>query len=347
MLKICIFAAMRIEPDIDHVKEWFSRPRDIVIFSHRNPDGDALGSSLALRSYFLSRGHSVKVCFPSEFPANFEWMPGSDDILVYDIEAERCGSVIDQSDVAICCDFNSLDRIDKMGEMLLKNTEASVLLIDHHIDPEPFADEMFSDPNASSTCELVVEFLDMLGETGRLDREVAEACYTGIVTDTGRFRHAVTEKVFKIAGRLIASGVRDDMITDHIFNSYTEKQLRLLGYSLYERLEVLEEYETAIISLSKKDYKRFKISRGDTEGIVNYLLSMPGIKIAAFITEQPTITKFSLRSKGDISVQALAQANFNGGGHKNASGGALKVTLGEAIDKFKKVLPEFLERSIS
>lgn len=321
-------------------------PRDIVIFSHRNPDGDALGSSLALKYYFSSRGHSVKVCLPSEFPANFEWMSGADEILVYDIEAERCGAAIEQSDVAICCDFNSLDRIDKMGEMLNEREDVSVLLIDHHIDPEPFADEMFSDPNASSTCELVVEFLEMLGETGPLDRVIAEACYTGIVTDTGRFRHAVTSGVFRVAAHLIDSGVRDEMITDRIFNSSTEKQLRLLGYSLYERLEVLEEYDTAIISLSKQDYKRFKISRGDTEGIVNYMLSMPGVKIAAFITEQPTITKYSFRSKGDISVQQLARDHFNGGGHKNAAGGALKISLEEAIDKFKNVLPKFLEDSI-
>ncbi|NBC24976.1 MAG: hypothetical protein GVX78_05105 [Bacteroidetes bacterium] len=231
--------------------------------------------------------------------------------------------------------------------MLNECQDVSVFLIDHHIDPEPFADEMLSDSNASSTCELVVEFLEMLGETGLLDRGVAEACYTGIVTDTGRFRHAVTSRVFRVAARLIDSGVRDEMITDRIFNSSTEKQLRLLGYSLYERLEVLEDYDTAIISLSKQDYKRFKISRGDTEGIVNYMLSMPGVMIAAFITEQPTITKYSFRSKGDISVQQLARDHFNGGGHKNAAGGALKISLKEAIDKFKNVLPQFLERSIS
>ncbi|SRR6056297_224120 len=333
---------MLITPNIDTISEWLALPRDIVLLSHRNPDGDALGSSLALRSYFLNRGHGVKVCLPSEYPANFEWMPGAKEILVYDIEAEVCKAAIDQANLIICCDFNSLDRIDKMGEMVSEKENTPVFLIDHHIDPEPFADEVYSDPSASSTCELVVEFLTLLGADERLDRDVAEACYTGIITDTGRFRHSISARLFEIAARLAASGVRDNMINDYIFNSATEKQLRLLGYSLYERLEVLEDYDTAIISLSKDDYKKFAITRGDTEGIVNYMLSMPHIKLAAFITEQPTITKYSLRSKGDISVQKMARKHFNGGGHKNASGGALKISLQKAIDKFKKVLPEYM-----
>lgn len=337
---------MLIRPNIEVISEWIARPRDMVILSHRNPDGDALGSSLALRSYFMARGHSVKVCLPSEYPANFEWMPGAKDIMIYDMEAEACQRALENADLAICCDFNSLDRIDKMGEILSKREDVSVFLIDHHIDPEPFADEVYSDPSASSTSELVVEFLEMLGADKRLDRDVAEACYTGILTDTGRFRHSVSARLFEVASRLIASGVRDGMITDHIFNSFTEKQLRLLGYSLYERMEVLEDYDTAIISLSRNDYKRFSISRGDTEGIVNYMLSMPHIRLAAFITEQPTITKYSLRSKGDISVQEMARNHFNGGGHKNASGGAVKLPLQKAVDNFKKVLPQYVGRSI-
>ena len=341
-MKICIFAPMLITPDTSVLREWISRPRDIVILSHRNPDGDAMGSSLALQSYFAGRGHSARVCLPSEYPANFEWMPGAADILIYDVEPENCVNALEKADLVICCDFNSLDRIDKMGEVLSKREGVATFLIDHHIDPEPFADEVYSNPSASSTCEMVVEFLDMLGIDKRIERNVAEACYTGILTDTGRFRYAISSRLFEIAARLIASGVRDTMITDHIFNSNTEKQLRLLGYSLYERMEVLEDYNTAIISLSRNDYKRFAISRGDTEGIVNYMLSMPGIRLAAFITEQPTITKYSLRSKGDISVQAMAQQYFNGGGHKNASGGAVKLPLKKAVDNFKKVLPQFM-----
>ena len=210
---------MLISPDIKVVSGWLSRPRDIVILSHRNPDGDALGSALALRSYFLNHGHAVRVCLPSEYPANFEWMPGASEILIYDIEAEECKMAIELADLVICCDFNSLDRIDKMGEMISEKEDTPILLIDHHIDPEPFADEMYSNPDASSTCELIVELLDMLGADDRFNRDVAEACYTGIITDTGRFRHSVSSRLFEIAAQLIASGVRHRMITDYIFDS--------------------------------------------------------------------------------------------------------------------------------
>ncbi len=337
---------MRIEPEIEQIREWLKQPRDIVILSHRNPDGDALGSCLAMRSFLEQMGQSVKVCLPSEYPVNFEWMAGAKDILIYDINPEECKQVIERSNLVICCDFNSLDRIDKIGELIQLHSDAPVFLIDHHMDPEPFADEVFSDPLASSTCELVVELIGMMGEEDRMNRDVAEACYTGLITDTGRFKYALSPKVFEVAAKLLRAGVRDKMIVDKIFNCNTEKQLRLLGFALYERLEVLEDYDTAIISLTKEDYKRFSISRGDTEGIVNYMLTMPHIQLAAFITEQPTITKYSLRSKGDLSVQEMAREHFNGGGHKNASGGAVRKPLQKAIDDFKKVLPKYTKRSI-
>lgn len=336
-----------ILPNIENIKEWISYPKDVVILSHRNPDGDALGSSLAMRHFLEKFGHSVKFVLPSEYPLNFEWMPGIEEALIYDLSQDKALETIDKSEWLICLDFNGLDRIDKLGEHIAQLSERPSLLIDHHMDPEPFAQEMYSDTSASSTCELLYKFIQMLDEDAKIDLTVAECLFTGIITDTGRFRHSTSKDVYHIAGELKEKGIRDERINDFIFNSYTEKQLRLLGYCLYERLEVLDEFDTAIISLTRDDYKNFDIQRGDTEGIVNYMLMMPNIKIAALITEQPTIVKLSLRSKGDISVQEIARNHFKGGGHKNASGGSARMSLPRVVKKFKEVIPPYVNKPLT
>ena len=330
---------------VTQIKHLLAVPKKIVITAHRNPDGDALGASLAL-SHFLEKFlHTVTIIFPSEYPYNFEWMHGAGDIVIYDIQQEESIQHIKEAEIIFALDYNSLDRVDKMG-IYIQESDADKILIDHHIDPEPFADFIISHPEASSTSELIYEFILDLGEKKKLDELTATYIYTGILTDTGSFRHNTSSRLFEIIAHLKELGIDDWKINDSIYNSLQEKHLRLLGHCLYNRMEVLSKYGAAIISLTKEDYQKYDIQRGDTEGIVNYMLMMKNIRLAAFITEQPTIVKLSLRSKGDISVQQLARDHFNGGGHKNAAGGSSFQSLDKAIEKFKSVLPQYVKNAI-
>jgi len=326
---------------IEEIKKLLGVPKDIVITSHRNPDGDALGSSLALSLYLQNHGHKVHVIFPSEYPGIFHYLPQVEKSLIHDLQPEEAQEYLKNAEIVFCLDFNSLDRIDKMAHHIdLKKVKT--ILIDHHIDPEPFADYVLSDTSASSTSELIFDFLEMLGVKDQIDLKIGECLYTGIITDTGSFKFATSAKLFRIVAELKELGVNDKKLQDAIYNSLPEKSVRLLAHCLYKRMELMPEFETGYIYLTKEDYKEFDIQRGDTEGIVNYLLMMKHIKIAALISEQPTIVKLSLRSKGDISVQEIARNHFNGGGHKNASGGSAYASLEAVIRRFRKVIPNYI-----
>lgn len=328
-----------MEPNIDEVKALLASPKDIVIFSHRNPDGDAVGSSQGLYHYLRSQGHQVKVVLPSDYPDFLAFLPDVSDILIYDDEEEESRAAIDKAEIFFILDLNSFDRIDKVSAGLDKDKRPRIM-IDHHLFPEPIADFMFSDPSSSSTCEMVYKFIADLGHAGWVTPEVAECLYTGIVTDTGGFKFSTSPALFRIVAKLLEAGADDYKIQNNIWNSMTEKQLRILGHCLVN-MEILPEFRTGILWLSKEDYKHFDIQRGDTEGIVNYVLRMPGMMIAAFIHEQPTIVKMSLRSKGPMDVQQICKSHFRGGGHKNAAGGASFAPLGTTIKKFKKLLPDY------
>lgn len=328
--------------NIKEVKTLLSVPKDIVITTHRNPDGDAIGSSLGLKHYLEMLGHTVKVVVPSESPNFLSWMPGADQILIYDLHLETVKRVLEKPDLVFCLDFNSLERIDRLGE-LIAPLKAKKILIDHHLYPEPFYDYDLHDETASSTSELVFDFINFLGDKSKIDKTIAECLFTGILTDTGSFKYSTSPKLFRLVADLLELGADDVKIQDLVFNSMEEKHLRLIGLVLNERMEVLDEYRTAIITLSKQDYEKFQISRGDTEGLVNFLLQMKNITMAAFIHEQPTITKISLRSKGNFSVQEIARKHFKGGGHKNASGGYSYIGLRPTVSKFKQILPEYQE----
>lgn len=329
--------------DEEELKKLLDTPHQVVIFSHRNPDGDALGSSLAMASFLQKWGHSTQIVLPSEYPAIFEWMDGVQEVLVYDQDAKASLAAIEKADLFFCLDFNALDRIDKSGEAM-KASGKPIVLIDHHIDPENFANYLLSDTTASSTCELVYDFIHLMGKEAFLDVEIGTFLYTGIVTDTGSFKYSTTSKLFRTVAELIDLGVDDYQLQDLIFNSLPEKNLRILGHCLANRMEILEDYQTGIITLNRKDFDRFQIQRGDTEGVVNFILKMKKVKVAAFITEQPNIVKLSLRSKGDFSVQQIAARHFNGGGHRNAAGGYSYKGLRSTVRRFKSVLPEYAEQ---
>lgn len=324
------------------LKELLHFPQNVAIFSHRNPDGDAIGSSLAMLHYLEQYGHTVHVLFPSEYPEEFEFLPGAEDILIWDIHTEECKQLLKRKNVFIFLDFNAYNRIDKMGE-LVRTLPGQRILIDHHLYPEPMADFMFSDSSASSTCELVYRFISGLGDSQKINPTVGVCIFTGLITDTGSFRHATNSTVYRIAADLVDRGVDDTAVQDRIFNSQKEKHLRLLGHCLANRMEYLPEFRTALIWLSRKDYEQFEIQRGDTEGIVNYLLTMKDVRLAAFIHNQPTIVKLSLRSKGDLDVQEICRTHFNGGGHKNAAGAYSHDSLKVTLQKFKDLLPQIKE----
>lgn len=328
--------------NLHEIKSLLAIPKDIVLTTHRNPDGDAIGSSLALYHYLNKLGHTVRIISPSEYPEFLEWMPNVQDIIIYDVDPERSKDTIERADIIFYLDFNALDRIDKVGE-LTDARRCVKILIDHHLYPDPMADHVFSDTTASSTCELIYDFIDRLGDKQKIDRDIGNCIFTGILTDTGSFKYSTSPKVFRLAAELIELGVDDYLLQDLIFNSLDEKYLRLLGYCLNRNMEILDEYHTGIITLSKEDYEKFNIQRGDTEGIVNYLLKLKNVKLAAFITEQPTIVKISLRSKGNFSVQEIAKKHFKGGGHKNAAGGYSFQNLKITVRKFKELLPEYRE----
>ena len=330
----------RFMENIATLKLKLSVPQDIVITSHRNPDGDAIGSSLAMYHYLVRHGHSVKMIVPSEYPFIFEWMPAIKEMLVFDIDQEKCLEEMKEASIIFCLDYNSLDRIDKLAEPIDAEKQ-TLILIDHHLDPDIPAEFSLSDPSASSTCELVYEFIQLMDADDEIDVTIGEALFTGILTDTGSFKYSTTPKLFKTVAALLEKGVDDYKLQDLIFNSLTEKQLRLLGHCLYNRMQILEDYKTGIITLNRKDYEEFDIQRGDTEGIVNFILKIRNINVAAFITEQPNIVKLSLRSKGDFSVQEIARKYFKGGGHKNASGGYSFGGLRATVNKFKEILPEY------
>ncbi|TXB68868.1 DHH family phosphoesterase [Phaeodactylibacter luteus] len=326
--------------NINDLKALLGTPRDIVITTHRNPDGDAMGSSLGLYHFLNKGGHTVRVITPSEYPEAFAWMPDAERITIYDLDPEYSEELVGRADLIFCLDFNALDRIDKLGE-LVGPAKAEKVMIDHHLYPEGFADFVLSDTSASSTCELVFDFVHLLGQEQELDDVIGACLFTGIITDTGSFRYSTSPKLYRTVANLVELGVDDYKVQDYINNSLREKHLKLLGHCLNNRMEILPEYHTGIIYLTKKDYEDFDIQRGDTEGIVNYLLKVKEVKMAAFITEQPTIVKISLRSKGDFSVQEIARKHFKGGGHQNASGGFSFQPLEVTLKRFKALLPQY------
>lgn len=331
--------------DLNHemqgVWKMLRSPSLSVVVSHRNPDGDAIGSSLALYYILKKLGHTVHVVFPSEYPSIFSRFIPESSVKIYDIHTEDVRSVIRQAENIFTLDFNSLDRVDKVGELIGMNERAMIAMIDHHLDPEPYAKWMVSDTSVSSTCELLYDVLVSGQFSGYIDNHIAELMLMGILTDTGCFSYSVSPALFRKSASLIDYGVLYKELVDEIFNSWDEKYAQLLGHCLNNRMEFIQEAHAALIYLTKDDFLKFNIQRGDTEGIVNYLLKIRTVNIAVLITEQPTIIKFSFRSKGNYSVGDYARLHFKGGGHKNASGGSMYGTIENAKNRVRETLSFF------
>ena len=323
--------------DLKDICTVVNQPSRSVVVSHRNPDGDAIGSSLALKHFLEMKGHSVEVIFPSEYPVSFEFLKGAESILITDLEPDKVAKSIHSAELIWALDFNSLDRIDKTGE-LIKATTAIKIMIDHHIDPEPFMDYMISRTSASSTCELVYDLIMEGWGKNSMHPIIGECLMVGVLTDTGSLSYSITSELMRKVADLLDMGVDYIDLQQRIFNSAEEKHIKLLGHALANRMRIFPDQRVGLIYLNKQDFADFNIQRGDTEGIVNQLLKIKVVDIAVFITEQPNIIKFSFRSKGDISVADICRNHFNGGGHKNASGGYLHTSLNMALQKVYDVL---------
>jgi phosphoesterase RecJ-like protein len=328
--------------NISAFREYLNQPRKAIILTHVKPDADALGSSLGLARYLKKKGHSVQVITPSDYPDFLGWMPGNNEVVIFQKEKPQAAQrLITQADIVFCLDFSSLNRINELGEMVRAST-AKKVLIDHHLEPEKFADFEQWDDTAASTAELVYQLIDQLGDKELIDAPLADCLYAGIMTDTGGFRHSNTNyKVFNIAGALVASGADPSKVSKLIYDTNTVERLRLMGYVLSEKLQVLPEYRTAYITLSAEDLKKFASQTGDTEGLVNYGLSIKGIKLSVLLSDRKENIKLSFRSLGDFSVNDLARKYFNGGGHRNAAGGQTNLTLEQTLQKFLELLPQY------
>lgn len=321
-------------------KAFLSLPRKVLIITHFKPDADALGSSLGFSGYLKKRGHSATVVTPSDYPDFLSWMPGNSDVLIFTRDKmKEFERRIGESDLVCCLDFSSLKRINELGEMV-ERSSAKKLLIDHHLEPEKFADFDQWDDHAASTAELVYALIRELGDERFVDTDIANCLYAGLMTDTGGFRHSnTTKKVFETAAALVEHGADPAKVSKLIYDTNTLERMRLMGFVLNEKLNVIPEYRTAYIALRIEDLKKYSSQTGDTEGLVNFGLSVKGVKLAVLISERKENIKLSFRSLGDFSVNDFARKHFDGGGHKNAAGGQANLTFDETLKKFLELLP--------
>jgi len=317
----------------------------MVIVPHVNPDADALGSSLAMAAVLQKKGHQVQVISPTDYPQFLNWMKGNNEVIVYNKGNEAAANkIIAESDVIFCLDFCSLNRTDKM-ETTLREASATKVLIDHHHGKEDFADYENWDTNSAATCELVYQLLVDIDERDLIDKSTAESLYAGVMTDTGSFRHPnTTRHVHQVVAALIELGADVAKVSKLVYDSNSLSRLRFMGFALSEKLEVLEQYRTAYFAISAEDLKKFSSQTGDTEGLVNYALSVRGVTMAAIIIERDDAVKLSFRSVGDFAVNELAAEHFEGGGHKNAAGGISYLGMQETVDKFLKLLSQYQEQ---
>ncbi|HRI27220.1 MAG TPA: bifunctional oligoribonuclease/PAP phosphatase NrnA, partial [Chitinophagales bacterium] len=331
--------------DIESVSNLLSSPQKVVIVTHTAPDGDAIGSSLGLYHFLGAFGHTVRVILPTELPEYLQFLPHSETALVYEKEPNECTMLLEEAEILFVLDFNSATRAKGM-EQLLPNLKAVKIMIDHHLLPEIKVDYALWDTQACSTAELVYRFIERLGHKKQINHAVASCLYTGICSDTGRFKYNINPDALMIAAFLMERGASAEKINDALFDNFSEQRLRLLGYCLTEKLQVFGQYCTAIIALSSTELAQFNYKPGDLEGIVNYPLSLANVRFSVLIKEDNKDVRLSFRSKGDFAVNELASEHFSGGGHKNAAGGNSKLSLADTVQKLIRLLPAY-ERDLS
>lgn len=331
------------EKQIKEIKELLSTPQNVVIIPHRNPDGDAIGSSLSL-FHFLKEKHDVTVVAPNDYPNFLKWLPGNDKVRFFDKQNNQSKKVLDKATLIFLLDFNTMHRIGEDMQKRVEEFKGTFVMIDHHQQPDnSITNYIYSDPTICSTSQMIYHFIDKLGETSKIDADMSTCMYVGIMTDTGSFRFpSTTSTTHRIIADLIDRGANNAQIHNNVYDTNSYSRLQLLGRAL-SNLKVETDYKTAYITLSQEELDQFNFQKGDTEGVVNYALSLENIIFAAIFIEdvEQQIIKISFRSKGAFSVNQFARNHFNGGGHDNAAGGRSEVSLEETIINFLKLLPKY------
>jgi phosphoesterase RecJ-like protein len=320
---------------------------NILLVCHVNPDGDAIGSQLALYHYLTHAGKNVEMISPNHLQEFLKWMEGVEKIKIFTKERGYCRNLISSADLIIMLDFNQSGRLGEAEELVMASS-AYKIIIDHHLDSNPFTDLIISDTAKCSTSELLHNIITELNNGLFINKGYAEAIYVGIVTDTGNFQHGTFNgDTFRIIADILDTGIDKDRIYNLVFNNFTEGRMRLKGFALNERMQILPEYRTAYIYLTRADLKKFNYMKGDTEGFVNMPLSINNIDISALLVEKDGFVKLSFRSKGRFSVSDFARDYFGGGGHKNAAGGEYFESLDDTINYFLESLKKVAEKIIS
>ena len=331
-----------IAEDLIHkVQKEIDKAETMVIVVHVGPDGDAMGSALGLWHYLMTIDKEPQVIVPTAFPDFLAWMPGADKVLVYENDKQKCDEIIAATDLIFTLDFNVLNRLAGM-EQVIKDAVAPKILVDHHLHPGNYAKVTISYPEISSTSELIFRLICRLGDFSKINLACAECIYTGMMTDTGAFTYNSNKpEIYSIVYELIKLGVDKDDIYRRVFNTYSADRMRLMGYALYQKMKIYPENKAALITLSLDELKEFNFKNGDAEGLVNMPLSIDGVLFSVFMREDPDKIKISLRSQGTFPANKVSADLFGGGGHLNAAGGESYTTLEEAVRKFEEALDDY------
>ena len=329
------------EENIQKAKKLINKYDKIVIVTHTSPDGDALGSSLALYHFLSEYGKQVNVIVPNEFPDFLKWMPGADEVIIAEKNLSSATEALDAAKLIFFLDFNELSRIEQL-EPMVKKTVASKILIDHHLYPETFSDIKISHPDISSTAELIFRFICRMGLFEYIDKSCAECIYTGMMMDTGAFTYnSNSPAIYYIISELLRKGIDKDAIYSQVYCKYRARKIRMQGFVMYKKMKLFRAYKTSLISLSYEEHQQFRSQKGDTEGFVNIPLAIENIVFSAFIREEKEVVRISLRSRGNFPTNQFAREIFGGGGHLNASGGEFHGKLEDALQLFEEALPRY------
>jgi bifunctional oligoribonuclease and PAP phosphatase NrnA len=336
-----------LEDLISQTKKAIDKAESIVIISHINPDGDAIGSSLGLYHFLFSQGKETRVIMPNSFPNFLNFLPDCSDILIFEDYQDEAIDIIESADLVFCLDFNQLKRIGNMEEVV-RNCSAVKILIDHHPFPDNFANITISYPEIASTSELIFRLICRMGYFTEMNVQSAESICTGIMTDTGAFSYnSNSPEIYTIVAELIKKGVDKDGLHRKLYNNYTAQRIQLMGHLLSQKMKIFPEYQTAIIALSKKEQETYQHKKGDSEGFVNLPLSIQGITFSIFLKEEIDNIKMSFRSQGDFPTNTFASTYFNGGGHLNASGGESQQSMDDTLAYIEHILPSFYKEWIN
>ena len=327
---------------IEQFYPMLNQPFKAVITAHQKPDGDAMGSTLGLYHFLKQLGHEVTVISPTNWAQFLDWMPGVDQVIDFEANKNEASQIVANADYVFCLDFNILHRTKHL-EPIIRDSKALKILIDHHQQPDtPSFAYGISDVKMSSTCEMVYDFIVQSGHSNLINLDIATCLYTGLMTDTGSFRFpSTTASVHKIVAHLKELGLQHAKIHENIYDNSTEGRLKFMGNAFLNRMTVLPEFKTAVMAIPKSDIYKFELKTGDTEGLVNYLLSIEGIKFAAILIDREEERKWSFRSKGNFDVNIFARTHFEGGGHANAAGGRSSKSLDETLNDFKTIIENY------